>query len=364
MRHSYIFIGLTPTEQALLESLFALDQDGGDELVRVSRPQDAHLIVANGDDRAVVDALRAANPRALMVLVGQPKGADGGGLPALRRPLEMAAVTEVMSQLDWPADLLGGEPSDFRGTFSPSSSGGSGSGRGDSVPPAPRPDPSAFAPTTASMPLHPPSAHGAAAVAPHGAAPSPVADAVSARATWLTSEHGRLPAFAPGAPGGSAPPATRPAGQIGAGSPALALPRPPVAAAAEALPDVLVVAGELGRRGHTLPGGLRRLGFQVRLVQGLAGVQATFAQRKVPVVFLDQASLGADLLPLARWLAAQRAVAGEAPHVAVVARRGSGFDRLRARLLGCAWITVPVERTRLLAYLARRGLHPAARSGL
>ena len=150
MRHSYIFIGLTPTEQALLESLFALDQDGGDELVRVSRPQDAHLIVANGDDRAVVDALRAANPRALMVLVGQPKGADGG-LPALRRPLEMAAVAEVMSQLDWPADLLGGEPSDFRGTFSPSSSGGSGSGRGDSVPPAPRPDPSAFAPTTASM---------------------------------------------------------------------------------------------------------------------------------------------------------------------------------------------------------------------
>ncbi len=355
MRHSYIFIGLTPSERALLESLFALDQDSGDELVRVQRPEDAGLIVANGDDRAVIEALRAAHPHALLVLVGRPPDAAAAGLPVLRRPLEMAAVVEVLSQLDWPAELPGGEPSDFRGTFSPSSSAAASHGPDsgpDSVPapsqPAPPPDPTAFAPTTASMPIQPPTGHSVAPSALHSAVGE---GAVSARATWLTSEYGR-PVPATRAP---TTPDTMPAAP--ATSPLLP-PAPPAPAAAEAPPDVLVVAGELGRRGHTLPGGLRRLGFQVRLVQGLPGVQAAFAQRTVPVVFLDQASLSDQLLPLARWLAAQRPAAGEPPHVAVVARRGSGFDRLRAHLLGCSWITVPVDRTRLVAFLARRGLHP------
>ncbi|NZA02130.1 hypothetical protein H0I39_10900 [Ottowia beijingensis] len=79
-------------------------------------------------------------------------------------------------------------------------------------------------------------------------------------------------------------------------------------------------------------------------------------------MFLDQASLGDDLLPLARALTAQRPMPGHPPHVVVVARRGTAFDRLRARLIGCVWMVVPVDRERLLGFLARRGLHPTARS--
>ena len=52
---------------------------------------------------------------------------------------------------------------------------------------------------------------------------------------------------------------------------------------------------------------------------------------------------------------------GQPPHVVVVARRGSAFDRLRARLIGCNWRTVPIERERLRAFFARRGLHPKRR---
>ena len=111
-----------------------------------------------------------------------------------------------------------------------------------------------------------------------------------------------------------------------------------------------------------MPRGIRRLGFRVRLIEGADAALAAFAQRPVDFVFLDQASLGDDLLPLARALTAQRPMPGHPPHVVVVARRGTAFDRLRARLIGCVWMVVPVDRERLLGFLARRGLHPTARS--
>ncbi|NZA02128.1 hypothetical protein H0I39_10890 [Ottowia beijingensis] len=87
MRYTYIFIGLTPSERALLESLMALDSGGGDELVPVATPEEANLIVVNGDDASVVDCLRAGNPQALIVLVGQPPRSLPLDLPVLRRPL-------------------------------------------------------------------------------------------------------------------------------------------------------------------------------------------------------------------------------------------------------------------------------------
>ena len=321
MRHPYLFIGLTPSERSLLESLFALDQ-GEDGLVPVGRREDAHLIVANGDDRAVVDGLRVSHPGALLVLVGRPPGAPTD-LPVLRRPLEMGAVIDVLSRLDWPAGLPSTAPVDFGGTFGPSTV--SPAGRAPDGVPAPV-DPAAYAPTTLSMPL--------SAAAP-GAAPSASAPpSVSARATWVSSEA------APLAPPSAAHP------QRGAD----------FGDAADA--DVLVVAGALGTRSHTLPRGLRRLGLRVRLVEGAQAVLADPMPPGAPFVFLDQASLGDDLLPLARALAAQRPHPEQPPHVVVVARRGSAFDRLRARRLGATWMTVPIERERLLAFFARRGLQP------
>ena len=125
--------------------------------------------------------------------------------------------------------------------------------------------------------------------------------------------------------------------------------------------DVLVVAGALGQRSHTLPRGLRRIGVRVCLLEGADAALAAFKRQPLPFVFLDQVSLGDELMPLARALVALRPMPGQPPHVVVVARRGSAFDRLRARLIGCTWMTVPIERERLLAFFARRGLHPKGR---
>jgi hypothetical protein len=328
VRHPYVFIGLTPTEKGLLTSLFDMAIGLGDELVPVSRPEDAHLIVANGDDRAVVERLREHHPHALLVLVGQPPGAPVHDLPVLQRPLDMAGVTEVLSRLDWPAGLQSEEPTDF-GESSPLTIPLS-SLPASSLPPS-RPAPpseppatlSSFAPTTASMPV---------TVTP--AAAAPIASAVSARATWAVSE--RAPAhLTQAASHADSPLADHPGAEA----------------------DLMVVVGALGRRSHTLPRGLRRLGFRVRLVEGADQALSAFACQPLAFVFLDQASLGEDVLPLARALGAQPSLAGGL-HVVVVARRGTLFDRLRARLAGCAWIQVPVDRDRLLSFFARRGLFP------
>ncbi|HQX68171.1 MAG TPA: hypothetical protein PLG70_07895, partial [Ottowia sp.] len=113
MRHSYALIGLTPSERTLLESLFALGQDQGEELVPALEPREAHLIVVNGDDHALVERLRQDNPLALIVLAGRSPGAPATELPVLRRPLDMQGVVEVLSRLDWPQGLASAEPSDF-----------------------------------------------------------------------------------------------------------------------------------------------------------------------------------------------------------------------------------------------------------
>lgn len=341
MRYTYVFVGLTPSERALLESLFALDDGEGDELVPVAAPEDAHLIVVNGDDASVVGCLRQNNPHALMVLVGQPVGpaVDGlSDLPTLRRPLEMVAVAEVLAGLDWPAELQPAAPPAF--VPSMDSQGGAPTmlppdttppesiQPGESRPPvAPA---SSFAPTTASVPI--------------SVTPAPVSTlagpAVSARATWAVSEQ--APLLPPN------PRAERKAWRT-----------EPFTDDADA--DVMVVVGSLRQRAHTLPRGIRRLGFRVRLVEGADAALAAYAQRPLPFVFLDQTTLGDALLPLARALSAQRPMPGQPPHVVVVARGGTAFDRLRARMIGCAWMAVPVERERLLAFLARRGLVPSRR---
>ncbi|MFT4193045.1 hypothetical protein, partial [Ottowia sp.] len=158
---------------------------------------------------------------------------------------------------------------------------------------------------------------------------------VSARATWATSS-----------PAASAP---APAPAMGDGG----LPD-------DAGADVMVVVGPLGSRRHTLPLGLRRLGYRVRVVEGADLAERLLAQGAVSFVFLDQASLGERMMPLARALSERRRAPGGLPHLAVVARHGSVFDRLRARMMGCTWMAVPLQREALVAYFARRGLAPGA----
>ena len=92
MSYTYAFVGLTPSERSLLESIFALDAAEGEDLAQVRQPEEADLLVVNGDDRAVVEGLRSANPRALMVLVGRPRGGEPVDLPVLRGPISVAVI--------------------------------------------------------------------------------------------------------------------------------------------------------------------------------------------------------------------------------------------------------------------------------
>ena len=319
VRYTYILIGLTPSERALLEKLVSFDQGHGDELVPVQELAQAQLIVANGDDGAFIDGLRQAHPQALLVLVGQPPGQTVTNLPVLTRPLDLHAVAEVMSRLDWPLVWRGTAYDERASGFQPSLATFGGPPDTDTPPAA---DAAAYAATTASLPLPAPAAAALLAdTAPAGRR------AVSSRASWASS-----------APMPAAPPP---------------LPEPPGGP-----DDVLVVAGALGERVLTLPHGLRHLGFRVRVVEGADAAPAVLAQSDARFVFLDQLSLGDRLLPLVRTLVAQRPASGQASHVIVVARRGTVFERLRASLMGCVWMTVPIDRQRLVAFFARRGLQP------
>ena len=335
MSYTYAFVGLTPSERSLLESIFALDAAEGEDLAQVRQPEEADLLVVNGDDRAVIEGLRAANPRALMVLVGRTRGGEPVDLPVLRRPLEMNGVVSVLGALDWPEPRLGGAaaaaPGVFAHTFGPSSAP-------PTVPPpvAAVHHPSAFAPTTASMPVGAP-----ARVA---MAPTPV----SARATWNTPEH--PPVARAAVPSSQGNPWESPADDSGAET----------ESDDDGYADVMVVIGPVGQRRPSLPSGIRRLGWRVRVVEGPERALELLGDVPPPFVFLDQQSLGEQLLPLVRGLKALRIASGQSPQLVVVARGGSAVERLSARLAGCTWMKVPIDRARLQSYFARHGLHPRA----
>lgn len=314
MLRRYAFIGLTPSERSLLDSLFV--HDGG-QLVRVRQAQQAHLLFVNGDDRSVVERVRQDNPGALLVLVGHPPAAARqalGDLPVLRRPLDIVQMVEVLSTLDWPEGANERAPSGFgESLFAPSSpspvfaaSAASGQGEGAQARPG---SPQALVPTgeTLAAASAPPALH--AASAPRRLMPAPP-------------------------PKPSLPDAPASRGDV----------------------DVLVVTLRPQRQDYTLPYGLRRLGCRVRVIGSVREALAEIARGSAPFVFLDESSLGEQLLPLARTVNAQRAVPGQAPYLVAVARGGSVFDRLRARMAGCTWMNAPLDKPRLAAFFARRGL--------
>ncbi|MDO5288862.1 MAG: hypothetical protein Q4F13_04425 [Pseudomonadota bacterium] len=305
MPRRYAFIGLTPSERSLLDSLFV--HDGG-QLVRVRQAQQAHLLFVNGDDRRVIERVRQDNPHALLVLVGRPPAAARqalSDLPVLRRPLDIAQTVEVLSTLDWPdgADEDERASSGFDESLFATPSPPPAARRTERV--AVTSDPSSFAPTTAGVPMP---------------APPQPPEPKRARARLMPA------------------------------------PPPPPAPASSQNADVLVVTLRPQGQDYTLPYGLRRLGCRVRVIGSVREALAEIARGSAPFVFLDESSLGEQLLPLARTVNAQRAVPGQAPYLVAVARGGSVFDRLRVRMAGCTWMSAPLDKPRLVAFFARRGL--------
>jgi len=291
MPYAYAFVGLTPSERALLGSIFALE---GNDLIRVRNLADADLLVANGDDHLMVRQLRQTNPGALLVLVGQPDSVELTALPTLTRPLELGAVTRVLSTLDWSGQQPGQPASELSmQTFSATE-------------------------LPSSQWLH-----------THTSAP-----------TELMPRESR----SGGSGGGGATTAPRAGNWYG----------PP----ADTDADVMVVVGPHVGPPHTLALGLRRLGYHVCVAESEAHARLIMERRPTTFIFLDQISLGPQLIPLARVLAAMRRSPDASPYVIVVARSPNMFDRMRVRLLGCIWMTAPVQAKRIMEFFSRRGLEP------
>lgn len=375
----------------MLESIFAMDADDsadelGDEgLMPVRLGVDkvpVDLLIVNGDDLEVVEQLHATHPEALLVLVGHPPGGQGVRWPVMRRPLDLHGAVSVLGELDWPDTPLerrvavrprpqaaalvsdGGQPSHQPPQLSQ-----------PSQPPSSRPPPttfssedmsSAFAPTTARMPM--------SAAAP--AAPPP---GLSARAAWAMSEREAAegPASSPAhhAPRPSVPMAASapmpplsvpPADTVLAADDdvsaadtagdALPVPDPVAAAPSPRRADVLVVHSRRDGQMPSMVRGLRDMGYAVGAVGPQEDPVVAIKRHRAAFVFLDQHSLGKSALPLAREIAALRRSPAGPPHLIVVAREGSAFDRLRARMAGCGWMQVPIDGDRLASYLTRRGL--------
>jgi hypothetical protein len=348
--HTYAFVGLTPSERSLLESIFALDADvdPGEALVPVRLGEGgdgADLLIANGDDLAVVERLSTRYPDALLVLVGQPPGGHKVPWPVMRRPLELHGAVNVLSELDWP-ETVRRRPPTVRRAEPPVPASPADEAAPLSHPPSTRPPTtafpsevmsSAFAPTTVTAPLT-------------SGSRSPAEQPLSARMAWAVSEPGKIAPMPPQAPEQWHLPTER--------QPLThALPQAQVF-------DILVVHGRKDGVNPSLARGLHRMGYAVKSVASPEAALAEMKRHPSLCVFLEQPSLGAQLLPLARALNALRSTPEQPPHLAIVARTGSAFDRLRARLAGCVWMKVPIDRDRLMAYLARRGVlrpaHPPA----
>ena len=120
--------------------------------------------------------------------------------------------------------------------------------------------------------------------------------------------------------------------------------------------DVLVVHSRRDGQMPSMVRGLRDMGYAVGAVGPQEDPVVAIKRHRAAFVFLDQHSLGKSALPLAREIAALRRAPSGLPHLVVVAREGSAFDRLRARLAGCGWMQVPIDGDRLASYLTRRGL--------
>lgn len=320
--YAYSLIGLAPLERAFMESLLGLEGKGVRVWERAQGPQTPDLVVTSGDDRDVLARLRARYPAALLVLVGQPAGLGETDLPVLQRPLRFDAALRVLDGLT-PAGA---------GRLVPAS---------EPAPPPPQPQASGAPwPRTPGNPPHTGSSHHhfetRLDITPSlAAAPTPISfggphsslqtaggvhvDIVLSGATPLASEQPATPE--------------------------------------SAVVDALVIGGKPHPRHgeYVLTLGLRKMGLRVRQESDAATGLAAYAQTPAPFVFLDQVSLGADFLPAARQLVALRPMPGMPPHVALVTRHNRLLERLSARMYGCNWMPLPLDRHQLKTWFEQRG---------
>ena len=367
----YAAIGLSPADRAQLALLFERGVIDGVRYVPAEGAQQAAFLVINADDRHALDDLRALEPAPCVVLIGHTHW--GSGWPVVPRPISAPALAAAMRQL---APLLPPAVPGFEHTSA--HAGLAGLGRAAAPASTPASTPVAAAPAAAPLAARrravaatvdgtPDTDLQAAYAVTSPSLPPDMADSVLR--TALRQQHARLRASGASevraaARGDStlvdiSMPSSGPASATLVASP----PQAPLEASATlaSAPAQILIVAEFGSRTHTLPRGLRALGYGVDTANGEAQALALLPTRAYRVVFLDQASLGPALWGLAKQMLAARTLAGQPPHVAIVARKQRPLDRWRAHRIGCdAWMNVPLERERLIAFLARRGVKPQA----
>ena len=363
---TYAAVGLSPADRAQLALLF---ESGVVEGVRHQPAQGdgrPAFLVINADDRHALDDLRDLDPAPCVVLIGHTHW--GTGWPVVPRPITAPALATAMRQL---APLLPPAAPAFAHTSARAAlQADAGSAPPTMASLAARPSRdelrAAYAVTTPSLPpdMADSSIHAvlrtrqgaSSGTAPDEAdAPATVVDVSRADPDAGPSTRGDARATLSAAPGSLLARASAPAPHA-----AFDDARGGAQAAGSLLAQILIVA-EFGTRSHTLPRGLRSLGYAVDTANGEAQALALLPTKAYRIVFLDQASLGSALWGLAKQMLAGRTLAGQPPHVAIVARRQGPLDRWRAHRIGCdAWMNVPLERERLIAFLARRGVRPLA----
>lgn len=407
--------GMSPAEQVLLEE--ALFQPSANQIPGIHQVHDvaqAQLIIANADDAAAVRQLQARGLPAQVLLLGP---ADWGtGWPLITRPLRLQAVVEkVRRQLGpWQSAEVAAEPLDdtqevtqpqglrgrgaSHGSFEatqpfipPSLAGDSGlmglatvdahaatqpfvraqdgnlrsvtpaRGMAHAIPPHPH---VAFASTQPFTGSHDGNYHPAQQLdleVPSVAPSAWESDWESEVAEWEArqnaSRQGAKQIPSPTYEAALTPPSSVVTPM--APSPSLNLPQNsravPISTTDNRKQRILIVSPP-GPAATGLLKILQFAGFPTDLAPDREMAFHYLEQNPYRFVFLVEVTLSVDVFDLCNAIRRQRGAALTSPHVVVVSFRRTLTTRIRSWLVGChAWMTIPLNKSMLLEYLARHG---------
>jgi CheY-like chemotaxis protein len=348
-------IGLSSSEQTLLEG--ALFQPGKGQIPGLYQVRDvaqARVVIADGDDAAVVQALRARRLSAQVVLVGATD--MGTGWPLVQRPLRLNALLDVLRR-------LGPSPVDAFAMTQPFVRSQDGALRPPPVEPA----------TPADMLVH--QAIAFEVTRPYigesddnyrQARPLDLELSTASPAHYWESEvaewearqkklqqgpvHEDVPAPSGAAGVASAAPAPASSNDLFAGAWTM-----PTAEESKNLDYVLIVSTP-GPAATGLLKILQFAGYPTDLAPDREAAFDYLAQRPYRFVFLVEVTLDGDVFELCRDVRKAPSAAKTPPYIAIVSFRRNMVTRARAWQVGChTWMTIPLNKSELLEYLERYG---------
>lgn len=339
-------IGFSPFETMTLESFFRLAGRRPPGYAIVADPAQAHVLIVNADNEAVVRELIARVPSAQVILIGA--NAHGSPWTLMPRPIRLLAVLDMIEKLLLSQASLSAGVSMPAATVQAAPIAPSAPSASPTAAPSftPTPTPTAaptwtptasFSPASAPTPAKAPPAvifeplpRAKPPVAP---APSPM-QAVSQ--AFQNSRSGGLLGF-----GNSLSPISvardAPAGDN---------------ASVKDDDDLILVVDDSDIVLRFMQGRLQRFGYSVELAStGEQAVQMAQA-RAYKFVFLDVMMPGIDGYQTCRMIKKQKHASGT-PVVVMLSSRGGSIDKIRGTLAGAdSYLTKPLAEAALIKVLA------------